>query len=160
MLKSISYWTDTRFHEMKTIHPKYLVDPQWEVARRPSIVRYLRSGVCVLSQMGFSYCRFEGGPPDREMGSSDLSDGVYVWPEGLAIYVEQYHVRLPDQFISHMADRNFSVPTDLDACAIDRARKGEPTDMKFWTSWCKSERRKLVLKSFWKSVVTRKNSPN
>jgi len=37
-----------------------------------------------------------------EMGSSDLTDGVYVWPEGLVHYVEKHNVRLPTEFVKHV----------------------------------------------------------
>lgn len=139
MLKLIGYWTDTKFHRMKTIHPKDLVDANWEIGRRSAIIKYLRSGVRVSSELGYSYCRFEGGPPDCEMGSGELSDGIYAWPEGLAIYVERYNVRLPDEFVQHLAAGNFSAEKNLDRAAIERARQGEPMDLSFWIRWCKRE---------------------
>lgn len=141
MLNLIGYWTDTKFNRIKTIHPKYLVDANWEADRRSDIVKYLRSGIRVMSDLGFSYCRFEDGPPDHEMGCCELSDGVYAWPEGLAIYVERYNVRLPDEFIQHMAESNFTIPGNLDV------RNDEPMDLNFWVRWCKKQRRKLFIKS-------------
>lgn len=36
------------------------------------------------------------------MGHRDLTDGVYVWPEGLAHYVKAHAVRLPDDFLAHV----------------------------------------------------------
>ena len=83
MLKRVGYWTEERgpYPRLEAIHPKYLVDPNWEVARRSNIVSYLRSGLAVFNTMGYSRCRFEGGPSGPEMGCRDLSDGDYVWPE-------------------------------------------------------------------------------
>ena len=147
MLRTIGYWTDSEGHGGKYIHPRDLVDPSWEASRRSRIVMYLRSGVKVYSEVGFSYCRFEGGPPDIEMGCWELSDGAYIWPQGLAIYVERYHVRLPNTFIRHMAKRNFSITTHLDMGAIERVRNGGAVSNFFWKAWCAKEKTQLSVKS-------------
>jgi hypothetical protein len=139
MLKIVGYWTDTKFHEMKWIDPKHLVDPGWEIARRARIIAYLRSGVFLCSDLGCSYCRFEDGPSDSEMGASELTDGVWVWPVGLVIYVERYHVRLPDEFIEYMAESNFTLPVDLDVRTLNRDRY----DVSFWRAWCSREDKRI-----------------
>jgi hypothetical protein len=142
MLTLIGYWTDTKHHKERWIHPKHLVDFEWEVTRRASILAYLRSGVRVGMELGYSYCRFKDGPPDSQMGCSTMTDGVWEWPEGLAIYVERYHVRLPDEFIRHMEENNFSIPVGLNANSLNNV----PVDISFWKAWCKSERKKWFLK--------------
>lgn len=157
MLRAIGYWPNEK-SGMKTIHPKCLVDPSWESTRRPDIVRYLKSGTWISVQLGYSYCRFEGGPPDKEMGSRDLSDGVYVWPEGLAVYVERYHVRLPGRFIRHMARKKFSVSTGLDMDVIKRARNDQAISYIYWVIWCMNERIKWFVKShlklpLWRNII-------
>jgi hypothetical protein len=43
------------------------------------------------------------------MGDSDLTDGIWVWPEGLEHYVRHHHVRLPGQFIHTMRDFGWRV---------------------------------------------------
>lgn len=43
-----------------------------------------------------------GAAPEVDMGASEFSDGVYVWPEGLAHYLEKHHVRLPQRFVDHV----------------------------------------------------------
>ena len=40
-----------------------------------------------------------------------LTDGVHVWRSDLAYYVRTYHVRLPDEFVAYMKDRNWTVPS-------------------------------------------------
>lgn len=62
---------------------------------------YLRNGRVVASYMGNSWCRFECGVFDWEMGCKDLSDGVWLWPEGLVHYIEVHNVSLPQEFIFH-----------------------------------------------------------
>lgn len=49
--------------------------------------------------MGYSPCRLCG----MNNGALELSDGVYVWPEGLRHYVVDHDVRLPQEFVSHVA---------------------------------------------------------
>ena len=44
------------------------------------------------------------------MGTQDLTDGTWVWPEGLAHYVRVHGIALPDEFVAHMAAHDFGVP--------------------------------------------------
>jgi hypothetical protein len=123
-----------------------LVDYEWEATRLSSIVAYLRSGVRINRELGYSYCRFKNGPPDYQMGDSDLTDGVWVWPQGLPIYVERFHVRLPDEFIRHMEKNSFTVPGGLDSQKLEM----ESVDFEFWKVWCKREKRKNWKRLFWR----------
>jgi hypothetical protein len=41
--------------------------------------------------MGYSTCRICGS----QNGSGELTDGVFIWPEGLGHYVRKHSVRLP-----------------------------------------------------------------
>ncbi|TWD73097.1 hypothetical protein FB561_6982 [Kribbella amoyensis] len=34
-------------------------------------------------------------------GSVELTDLLYIWPEGLAHYVKEHDVRLPERFVRH-----------------------------------------------------------
>jgi hypothetical protein len=82
--------------------------------------------------MGFSRCRFEGGPPDEEMGSADRTDGTWLWPEGLHVYANRYNIRLPSEFIRHIEANNYSIPDNLDREQLELT----PADVSFWTAWC------------------------
>lgn len=48
--------------------------------------------------MGLSECRFCG----EHVGSLEFTDGVYVWPEGLAHYIQEHSVRLPAAVVDHV----------------------------------------------------------
>lgn len=74
------------------------VDPTWSLDERLAVYDYLRRGRNVAACMGFSGCRFCG----QQNGSSDYSDGVYVWPEGLGHYVLAHDVRLPSALVRHI----------------------------------------------------------
>lgn len=59
-----------------------------------TVADYLRSGTVLAVAAGFSACRLCGAAN----GSAELTDGVhFIWPEGLAHYVEDHGVRLPDE---------------------------------------------------------------
>lgn len=49
-----------------------------------------------------------------------LTDGEWNWPADLAYYVERYHVRLPEEFVEHVASRDWSPPalSDDDLAAL------------------------------------------
>ena len=42
------------------------------------------------------------GEPIKGVVRGGGSDGVYLWPNVLAYYVEHYNVGLPDFFVSHI----------------------------------------------------------
>lgn len=77
--------------------PHKFVDSSWDADEREVVVDYLGRGFVVRAYMGYSPCRICG----RDNGSLELSDGVYVWPEGLAHYLADHEVRPPGPFVSH-----------------------------------------------------------
>jgi hypothetical protein len=101
-IRIIGYW-HFKFGDGYS-HPQALVDPAWESGRRAAIVRYLRAGFVLGREFGSSYCRF--GCPEFN-GSADLCDDAWLWPDGLAHYVEHHLIRLPDEFVAHAASRDF-----------------------------------------------------
>jgi hypothetical protein len=135
-LKAVGYWWS---------HPKYrlpkndrfpdptlLVCPSWCAGERQRIVVYLRAGRTYAQWRGVSYCRFECGISDAEMGSRCLTDGEWVWPEGLAHYVERHKVRLPDEFAASMRRNGWEPPQNSDHAVQDT--HGSP-DTSFWIAW-------------------------
>jgi hypothetical protein len=135
----VGYWCDDGASE-SWIHPRHLVDASWESEDRNRIVGYLRSVAVVAIAMGYSHCRFRHGQPDEETGCCELSDGTWVWPEGLWVYVDRYKVRLPDAFVAHMKERDFIPPTDVAPLLVE---EGTPMyNETFWRQWCAQERRK------------------
>jgi hypothetical protein len=119
------------------IHPEALVAPDWEPERRPRIVSYLRSGVFAGGERGDSYCRFSCGARPEELGAGEFSDGVWVWPQGLAHYVEAHLIRLPEEFIAHLEAVDFKTPRWLTGASL----LGQPHDTSFWIRWCAENRR-------------------
>jgi hypothetical protein len=61
------------------------------------VAAYLRSGVTYVAAAGVSACRLCGAAN----GSTELTDGThFVWPSGLAHYVEAHSVRLPKDVVA------------------------------------------------------------
>lgn len=77
------------------------IDPSWDADDREFIAGYLSRGVLGRAYMGYSPCRLCG---KKDNGYCELSDGVYVWPEGLVHYVVDHDVRLPQEFVQHAID--------------------------------------------------------
>jgi len=121
-LIAIGFWAD--FTHSSWPDPKELVDQNIDARERQEVADYLARGIVHEVYRGWSYCRF----CDEQNGSADLSDGTYLWPEGLAHYVREHDVWLPGQFTAHVATRL----ADLRAAGIDE---------KWWTSQFSPENR-------------------
>lgn len=93
----IGYW-DGPETDHSWPSPEGFVDSGWDLEERDLVASYLRTGLVARTYMGYSRCRFCG----RNNGDSELSDGHFVWPDGLSHYVEDHGVRLPDRFVKHV----------------------------------------------------------
>lgn len=92
------YWKEQR--ELASVWPnaRSLVDSNWAWEERESVAFFLELGTCVNQYRGISRCRFCG----HANGTAELADGAFCWPEGLAHYVWEHDVRLPQLFESHV----------------------------------------------------------
>jgi len=59
-----------------------------------------------------------------------------VWPEGLAHYVREHGVVLPEEFMQHVAS----------AMPPRTPHPEEPVDTEFWKRWCAARRSPAVLR--------------
>lgn len=101
---------------------------QLPVDLREPVAGYLDRGVHVEQYRGSSWCRFFCGLTHN--GSSELSDGEWVWPDGLAHYVREHGVLLPETFIENALEgAPISQDTTFDAEVSDA----------FWRSWCRNK---------------------
>ena len=80
------------------------------------IVAYLRGGVCVGARGGFYEDVLDASNPTGLLRHT-YTDGTFIWTLDIAHYVEKYHLRLPEEFVRHMASRGWCPPTleDVDA---------------------------------------------
>jgi len=87
----------------------------WERDDRVATVRHLAAGKVFRSFAGRSTCRVCGEP----LGSTELTDGTWAWPEHLEHYVETHAIMLPDAFVSTCGSA-FEPPPWLDACTPEQ----------------------------------------
>ena len=112
----VGYWRSE--YEPTLPDPREHLDETWDDDERELVVAYLQGGLPVLHMMGFSPCRICDLSAN---GNAELTDGSYLWPQGLAHYVQDHRVRLPPEFERHVLDR-WEI---LEEAAI-RARKAPP----------------------------------
>lgn len=151
VLREVGYWID---EEVKNYNPesreenKHLLElPDPRVLREalgarplpPEALQYLRSGRELNALLGYSYCRFRCGISDEQMGCRDLTDGAWIWPEGLVHYVEVHQVALPEEFLETMAQNSWQVPRLAD---LDELRNAE-WDSSFWKGWYEKQLTRL-----------------
>ena len=65
----------------------------------PEVASYLKAGEVKYSWRGFSSCRLCN---EALHVSRCLTDGVYIWPEGLPHYLEEHGTPLPEEFLDHI----------------------------------------------------------
>lgn len=95
-LKPIGFWRSP--DEPDLPDPKESITYTWPASEREQIVDYLEHGRELACYRGFSRCRI----CDKPNGSADLTDGVWVWPEGFAHYLKEHNVKPPSEFIIHV----------------------------------------------------------
>lgn len=129
--RGIGYWPSAADPDAsKFPDPKTLVRHDWLPSEsRARLLRYLRSASLFQGSWGHSFCRFECGVNCRVMGSREYWDGAWVWPEGLAHYVECHDVCLPDEFVQ----RALASPADDSSGAPECP--GLEVDWSYWLAW-------------------------
>jgi hypothetical protein len=150
MLKAVGYWI-TGLQDEKLPAPQELVGVM-PADQRDRLTDYLAAGMTQVSYLGMSWCRFGCGIDFELMGSRDLTDGAWVWPEGLAHYVREHQVVLPDEFTTQALSRETPVVVgwiDEFARAAQHRRPDKPAELEepeasvdytFWHEWCASRR--------------------
>ena len=95
--KDIVFWDRRLFYSAKA--PYYY-------AQAYSMIDYLRRGAVCRRWHGYATCRL-CSQSGRELGDADITDGSWIWPEGLPHYLEQHAVRPPEPFLCHLRERGF-----------------------------------------------------
>lgn len=118
----------------RTIYDDPLVFPQElpicsDVALREKMIRYLNAGIVHEVYRGWSYCRYHCGISDEEMGDCELTDGTWVWPIGLAHYVDTHHISLPPEFVNSVLE-----------LPLDPSLSQYTTPDAYWIVWSQQQR--------------------
>jgi hypothetical protein len=94
-LRLIGYWRSKQ--EPHWPDPVVMIDDTMSAKTRDLVAHYLRAGQATSwIAAGYSSCRICGKPN----GTRERTDGTFLWPDGLAHYVAEHSVRLPDELIS------------------------------------------------------------
>lgn len=129
-LRAIGFWRSINDADPSLPDPRDFIDPDWHSDERARVAAYLGTGRRVRAQTGKSRCRLCGAAN----GSEEQTDGVYLWPEGLAHYVSEHAVRLPAEFLAHL-ERELDV---IGAIEVDDAwwtgQEGVGT-ARHWVRW-------------------------
>lgn len=141
MLKAIGFWI-TGLHDERQPAPQELVGTM-PADQRARLVDYLAAGMTHESYLGLSWCRFGCGIDWALMGSRDLTDATWIWPEGLAHYVRDHRIVLPEEFVTHalskVTPRTPGWPDD-DLDIASATGETEPVDHEFWRQWSSTRR--------------------
>lgn len=100
-LSLIGYWRAEGDSTSDNPDPHDWVDTEWDEDERDATGFYFATGTLFRTFMGYSPCRFCG----IDNGAVEYTDGTYVWPEGLAHYIYDHAVRLPDELVRHARER-------------------------------------------------------
>lgn len=142
MLKLLGYWKAKLDDDYPCPHE---LEAELLPALRERLLSYLRDppGDFQVSWMylGHSWCRYGC---ELLNGSRELSDGVWVWPEGLAHYVEHHGLGLlPAEFL----DRVESVVQLGEIAALPSEEEeevvvegGRQVDETAWIEWARQHR--------------------
>lgn len=130
-IRLIGYWWSS-YEGGPDPHPADLCDSAWNPHDREALLRYLDNAPVLFAYFGYSYCRFDCGIDDKQMGCRTLTDGTWGWPQGLAHYVRQHAVRLPDEFVAHARQAGFEMRYDI---PDDDWLPAPEADLSFWRTW-------------------------
>jgi hypothetical protein len=122
----VGYWDAPWCARLALPRPDGLIRVGWRLSERDKIANYLRHGVPINSFGGFATCRL----CDEVLGTRDLTDGEWVWPERLEHYITDHDVTLPDAFIATMERNRWRAPACADATAVYNYE-----DFDYWRQW-------------------------
>jgi hypothetical protein len=106
--KAIGYWHSEEQPNMPD--PALFIDENWDITEKQAVIDYLKKGERLADYRGWSWCRFGCA---GAYGTADMTDGTYVFPEGLVHYIEKHHVRLPLDFVNHIYGKSAKAPPIL-----------------------------------------------
>ena len=107
---------------------------------RARLADYLDTGMEHAKAWGYSWCRIGCQIDSALMGSKDLSDGTWVWPEGLSHYVREHHTLLPEEFIQDALSKTTPVIAGWTEVNGIVSQNKDRADEGYWLQWCSSRR--------------------
>lgn len=100
--EKIGFWNTPRNTYPELPMPEDYVDDSWDETERAKVVEYLSTAKICKRYRGMSRCRVCG----KYNGSTERSDGKYLWPDGYAHYIFEHGVKPPEDFIEWVERKN------------------------------------------------------
>jgi hypothetical protein len=122
-MRLIGYWIESLRDTDYPAPQEFVGD--WSPDVRARVADHLDRGQVWAEYRGISWCRFLCNYPS--MGSRELTDGYWVWPEGLSHYVRDHAVTLPPEFVRHIESRPVPIPEEQWDMSVP--------DEEFWKAW-------------------------
>ena len=145
ILKCIGFWKGLgRNHDY--FQPDWLTQPGCAKEDLKSILAYLGMGHTCRVYLGYDECRFPGCTDGDRIGSTELTDGDWVWPEGLGHHVERHSVILPEEIRAKLRQCVWGVSSADRELALHFRYRGFDYDRTFWIDWSLKVRR---TRRFW-----------
>lgn len=91
---------------------KEFIDPLWKDESIEKIIQYLNSAPLIATTSHLSI-PWAIGTGDGRSCVSYRSDGKLLWLDDIDYYITQHHLRLPDNFISHIEKNEYLPPEEL-----------------------------------------------
>ena len=110
-LQRVGYWDSCDRPNLPD--PATICTAKWDADEQIKVLAYLNGGSHFCGSWGHSFCRFKCGISDTDMGSSDLFDGYWLWPEGYSHYIEIHNLSIPEPFLKHMRNCNYSIEESM-----------------------------------------------
>ena len=108
---------------------------EWDLDERALVVKYLKVGYPCNHYRGMSGCRLCA----QMLGSSERTDGTWLWPDQLDHYVEEHSVLLPPAMLADLWARSFHYQTKEEvARRLGQKPEGHwhmGHDETFWLEW-------------------------
>lgn len=96
MKKSVGYWKQSENSNENLPWPT--TGRKLPNETKHKIILYLNRGKTHAAWMGSSHCRICG----CMNGSTCLTDGTFVWPEGYAHYIDKHDVMVDPDLLAHI----------------------------------------------------------
>ncbi|MHA2427917.1 MAG: hypothetical protein ACXADB_07835 [Candidatus Hermodarchaeia archaeon] len=97
-LIKVGFWSGNGEYNDKYRDVKDHIDTGWSPLIKEAVLMHLRAGKTDNHQKGWSDCRVCG----KMNGSTEQTDGTYIWPDGFAHYIIEHNVKPPQEFIDHV----------------------------------------------------------
>jgi hypothetical protein len=136
--KGVGYWGSGVGQGLAALsRPEALVRPGWQLQDRERIVAYLAAGIVCAGWCGLAVCRF--AECVRLLGSCDLTDGMWIWPQGLEHYLIVHEVCLPEAFVETMRGNHWQIPAGVKGdevlALLEEANALPFGDLSEWIHW-------------------------